>query len=75
MSALGAYLISKLYGAALIGWRRLKEGGVYFKFRGIIHMKFQNLVIFFFRKTINNHHYEIKSYIPELAVIISPYTF
>ena len=36
----------KLKSAAIIGGQSLKEGGSYFKKRGIIHMKFQNFVIF-----------------------------
>lgn len=43
-----AYLISRLRIAALIGGRRLKEGSTYFKLWGIIPMKFQNIVIFYF---------------------------
>ena len=59
MSASGTYLVLKLYSAALIGGRRLKEGGAYFKVRGVIHMKFQNIVIFSFQITINNYRYDI----------------
>ena len=43
-----------LKGAALIGGRCLKEGGAYFKERGIIHMKFQNFVTFL-KKNNNNY--------------------
>ena len=38
----GAYLIMNLQGMVVIGGQRLKEGGTYFKIRGIIPMKFQN---------------------------------
>ena len=37
-------------------WRHLREGGVYFKERGITHKKFQDFVVFSFRITINNYH-------------------
>ena len=37
----------------------LKEGGVYFKVRGISHMKLQILVILSFQITINKYHYDI----------------
>ena len=40
IGAPGAYLILKLWDAALIGGRRLKEGGTYYKVREIIHEKF-----------------------------------
>ena len=53
----GAYLVSKFQGETLIGGRRLNEGGTYFKVRGIIPMKFQNFVIFFFQVAINNYPY------------------
>ena len=39
-----------LKGAALIGGRCLKEGGAYFKERGIIQMKLENFVTFFLKK-------------------------
>lgn len=48
-----------LQGPALIGGRRLQEGGAYFKVREIIHIKFQNLVILSFKTTINNYYYDI----------------
>ena len=35
------------------GWH-LNEGDAYFKVKEIIHMKFQNFVIFSFQITINN---------------------
>ena len=43
--------------------RRLKKGGAYFKVRGIIQMKIQNLVIFFFQITITNYDYHKWFYI------------
>ena len=43
--------ILKLYGAVLIGGWRLKVGGTYFKVKELIHMKFQNYVIFFLKIT------------------------
>ena len=53
------YFISKLPGAALARGLRLKEGGAYFKVKGIITMKFQNFVIFSFQITMNNYPYYI----------------
>ena len=46
---------SKVEGAALIGGGRLKKGRTYFKFRGIFHMKFWNLIIVSFEVTIHNY--------------------
>ena len=46
ISVPGACLVSKI----------LKEGGVYFKVRVAIHMKFQKFMIFFSQITINNYH-------------------
>ena len=46
---------SKVEGAALIGGGRLKKGRTYFKFRGIFHMKFWNLIIVSFQVTIHNY--------------------
>ena len=57
ISALGAYLISKLAGAAHLGGWRLIEDGAYFKVRTAIHMKFPDFVIFFFQITISSYHY------------------
>ena len=56
-----AYLILKFQGAALFGGQSLKEGGAYFKVRGITHKKFQNFVFFSFKTTINEYRYVIKS--------------
>ena len=39
----GVHLTSKIEGVPLIGRWCLKEGGAYFKVKGTIHMKFQNL--------------------------------
>ena len=55
----GCLFSLKLKGAALIGGESLKEGGSYFKERGIIHIKFENFVIFFLKITKNNCHYII----------------
>ena len=44
---------------ALIERRRLKEGGTYFKVRGVVPVKFQNFAILFFQITKNNNHYDI----------------
>ena len=49
------YLISKLQDVAVIEEQRLKEGGAYFKLRGIIHIRFQNFAIFSFHIAINNY--------------------
>ena len=38
--------VPKLIGAALIAGCHLKEGGTYFKVKGIVHIKFDNFVIF-----------------------------
>ena len=51
------YLILRV----LIGERHLDKGGVDFKVRRVKHMKFQNVVIFSFQKTITNYHYDIWS--------------
>ena len=51
ISAPYAYLNLKLSGAVL-------KTGAYFKIRGIIHMEFQNIVIFIFQIT-NNYCYNI----------------
>ena len=59
ISASGTYLILKLWGAALIGGRCLKEGAPYFKAKGIIEKKFQNAVIFSFLITVNSYYYDI----------------
>ena len=40
-----------------------KEGGAYFKGRGIIHIKFQNFVIFFLKIAKNNCLYVIQCYL------------
>ena len=32
------------------------HGGAYFKVRGIVHINFQNLLIFSFQMTTNNNH-------------------
>ena len=42
---------------------RLKEGGAYFKERGIIHLKFQNFVIFLLKVTKNNYNNVIYYYL------------
>ena len=60
ISACSNYIILKLYVALIWGWH-LKEGDSYFKFRGIIHMKFTNIVVFLFQVTINNYHYDLLS--------------
>ena len=39
-----------------------KKGGVYFKVRESIHVKYLNFVVFSFQVTINNFHYGVKSY-------------
>ena len=58
ISAPDTYLISKHYGTALIrGWH-LKEAP-YFKVRGIIYMKFREVVVFSYQITTNNFHYNI----------------
>ena len=44
---------------ALTEGQRLKEGRIYFKATGIIHMAFQNLVILSFQITI--HHTKLKT--------------
>ena len=53
ISASSAYLILKLEG------KRLKDGGAYLKVKGIIPMKFQNILVFFLQITVNNYHYGI----------------
>ena len=45
----------------LIKRHRLKEGGVYCRVKGIIYSKFQGSVSFSLQKTINNHHYDIRT--------------
>ena len=47
----------------LIGGRHLKEGGAYFKVKGIFQMIFRNFVNFSFQITINSYEYDIYSYI------------
>ena len=47
------YLILKL------GGQRLRDGGAYLKVKGIIPMKFQNILVCFLQITINNYHYGI----------------
>ena len=59
MSAPGAYIILKVEGVALIGGRRLKEGGAYFQVWRVIHMKFENLVIVSFLIAVKSNHYGI----------------
>ena len=54
-----AYFISKLEDATIIGGWHLKDRGVYCKVRGVIHMKFQNFVIFCFQITEDKYHYDI----------------
>ena len=49
---------SKDLGCGAYSSVALKEGGAYFKVRGIILMKFQNFIIFSFQITINNYHFE-----------------
>ena len=58
-----------VYDAALIGGRSSKYGDTLFKVRGIIHLKFLNLVIFSFRITVITTIWYIILYIPELPVI------
>lgn len=53
----GTFLISKLESVTLIGALLLKEGDAYFKLIGIIHLKFQNFIVFSFKITLNNYHY------------------
>ena len=43
----------------LIGGWWLKEWGAYFKVKGILHLKFQSLVIISLQITINNYHYGV----------------
>ena len=52
------YLTTLIY-VALIGRWRLKEGGVYFKVRAVIHMKPQKFVIVLWQIAVNNSHYDI----------------
>ena len=59
ISAPGAYLISKLSGVALLGVRRLRVGGAYFKVRGIILMIFQIFAVISFKITINEYNYDV----------------
>ena len=42
-------------------WRAAmgQDGGAYLKVKGIIPMKFQNILVFFLQITINNDHYGI----------------
>ena len=61
MTALGAYLISKHLGTALIGGLSLKERSPSFKVRTFILMNFQHFVISSFQIAISNYHYDIKS--------------
>ena len=56
------YLILKLSGVVLIGWR-LKKRIPYFKVTEIIHRNFENFVIFVIQATVNNYHYDILLYI------------
>ena len=58
ISNIGAYLLSKLlryHGYKRVAFKR----GAFFKIREIIHMKFQNSVIFSFQITIFNYHNDI----------------
>ena len=48
---------------------RLKEGGADFNERAIIHLKFQNFVIFFFENKKQLPLYHIELFVPELPVI------
>lgn len=57
ISTPGDFLMSKLESVTLIGALLLKEGDAYFKLRGIIHLKFQNFIVFSFKITLNNYHY------------------
>ena len=66
------YLILKLWGVTLIGEQLLKEGGAYFKVRQIIHVKFQNFIIFSFQVTVPELLYFFHFFI---AFILAPYAF
>ena len=61
---------SKMLGAALIAGWLFKEGGTYFKVKRIIHMKFENFVIFFYFFCYKNLPlFYIVLYFRELLVI------
>ena len=55
--------------------RRLKEGCAYLKVREIIHMKFQDFIIFSFQVILSNCSYNIKSYIFQDYYIFSIFCF
>lgn len=59
LKAFGVYIISKVYGVAQIGGRRIKEGGLYFKISEIIHMKLRKIFIFSFQITVCNYNNNI----------------